>query len=451
MDDFDVVVVGAGPAGLSTARALHRNGLRVKVLEARDRVGGRVRSLRLSEGGHVELGAQWLAQKGQVRLRRLVRELQFKPLKNFSEGKSVYNSKGRTRIVEPDYLPLSFLEKLDVMRLVWLIERLAKKTSGRPNPKLVAVLDSLTISDWLNEKSWFSAAAAFLLSLVEQGLCASPEKVSVFELCRMTEGIGSFDRLQTADTYYFEEGLQSVFEAMAGGLGGAVSLNEPVTRIVDDGTMVTVHTSSRSYRTRRVVVALPPQVVAGVVFDPPLDPQRRSVLRNIESGRIVKVIAVFEDKFWRARGFSGMIQSPDAPFDFVVDSSHPRSKGGILVGLATGARAEALERFSAEEKKALFLEYLKKSFQGEPSSCIGFHTHDWNKDPFSLGGYSSRRAIGDWARAPDALSACSGRVHFAGTETANEWRGYIEGALESGERVVAEVIKALEADAPGAR
>ncbi len=450
MDNFDVVIVGAGAAGLSAARALRKQGMRIKVLEARDRVGGRVQSQQLLNGGYVELGAQWLALKGQLRLERLVQEFRLKPLRNFSEGKSLFNAKGRRQITGPNDVPLNFFEKIDAQQLVWRVQCVSKKIRENSNPELANVLDNVSVSDWIYERSWFPAAAAFLLSGAEQGLCISPKKVSMFELCKLIAGLGSFERFEAADTYFFEEGLQSVFESMASELGELVSLNQPVSRIVDDGAMATVHTPSHSFRTRRVIVALPPQLIANIQLVPPLDPQRRGVLERVERGHIVKLIAVFEERSWRAKGLNGMILSPDAAFDFVVDSSHPSSKRGILVGLATSARAQALGNLQLSEKRSLFLDYLEKSFDAKLGPCSEFYSHDWNNDPLSLGGYSSRRAIGDWARSPGALSASSGRLHFAGTETANEWRGYIEGALESSERVVAEVVNALAADKNGA-
>ncbi|MCA2959704.1 MAG: FAD-dependent oxidoreductase [Silvanigrellales bacterium] len=449
----DVVIVGAGPAGLTAARILCQRGLKVKVLEARDRVGGRVKSVALPGGGHVELGAQWLAQKGQVRLERLIKEHGIVQLTNPRSGKNLYFSEGNARRVARDFVPLSLLRQIAATLLVWRIERLAGSVLSASNESLFRELDSVSVAEWVSRASLSRRASAYLLDGLEQGLCTPSSRVSMTEGLKLISGMGALRNLESADAFFFEEGLQSVFNRMAGELGDVVCLGQIVDALAADVDKVTVHSrgvgQNETVHSRRVVIAVPPQVMRGIRMDPPLESFRTQALLNFELGSVVKVVAVFERRSWRERGLSGEISSPDAPFDYVIDSSHPSSDRGILVGLATSRRGQALEGLNMEMLKSAFLRHLELCFGDSPGPCIAFHSHDWNGDPFSLGGYSSRRGMGYWARTGDSLFAPFGRIHFAGTETAHAWRGYIEGALESGERVAQEVLVALSRENRG--
>ena len=151
------------------------------------------------------------------------------------------------------------------------------------------------------------------------------------------------------------------------------------------------------------------------------------------------MIAIYSSPWWRKSGFSGLINSSDELINLVIDSSDTKTSQGILVGLSTGTNAAKLNLLTENEKELLFKNIVHKAFN-KNEVIENFFVHDWVNDPFSLGGYSLHYNLGYSLKAEELFNQPYESIHFAGTDTANEWRGYIEGALESAERVVREII-----------
>ena len=247
------------------------------------------------------------------------------------------------------------------------------------------------------------------------------------------------EKLEEADKYYFAEGIQSIFQRIADTVDNKLVLNSPVISIEHTDNQAIIQTPQNKYICRQLILAIPPQLIGKISITPTLPQQYLSALNGLQTGKVVKMIGVYKNAWWKEHNLNGKIMSPDGTIDFVIDSSHPDSPVGILVGLVGGRRAESINQLNNVSKQELFESFVQKAFGGS-EKLQEFYTYDWISDPYSLGGFCSRRGLGGWVESQDVFSRSFGSIHFAGTETATSWRGYIEGALESAERAVQEIL-----------
>jgi monoamine oxidase len=441
---FDAIVIGGGLAGLSAARRLKAAGASVLLLEARSRIGGRVHSQRLDIGHTIDLGAQFIGD-AQRRISALVDEVGLTRVSPNSVGDNVFlMSPGAEPVLKQgDGLPLSLIGQFDALVAMWRLDsRLQSFRAG------IEGLDAMAASQFVPEMFFTQKTTDFFAGFIEGEMCASLDEFSAYELLDQVASTGGPEGERESAQWYLAEGTQPLAHHLASGLADSLVLNSPVTTIEQHGEWVTANATTGVYRGRNLIVALPPQLYGSVGLLPLLPEERRRVIADYKHGHVIKTLLVFESPWWRGLGASGRGLSAGSIFNAVVDSSPADGSVGILVLFATAASAHALGRMTAEaDRIAKAVEWLKTLSGHNVPEPIAARSIDWNADPCSLGGYASRRAIGGWRAVPD-LFAPVRKVHFAGTETATEWRSFMEGALQSAERAAEAVLAEL---APGGR
>jgi len=438
---YDVVVVGAGAAGVNAAEILVKQGYTVCIVEARDRIGGRLKSVKTRSGVFVELGGQWLAMKGQKRLQALVRKYEYEHFVNPSAGYSFSEDLHGIKKIAEGSVPLSFLGKIDSLRFRYYLSRKIKDVNLKTIEKHKE-LDQIDLKSWLKDKLWTEDSRNYWTILIEQAICSETSKVSVLEALLNLSTVGDFDLLEKADHYYFNKGLSNLFSKIVKDNDIEVRYNSEITHINQDQDSITLRGSFGEVRSKFALVAVPPQVFSRISFEPKLSEDLEKVTKSFQQGNVVKVVAFYKEPWWRDLGNSGLIQSQVGPFDFIVDSSYSHLQEGVLVGLAVSTYAKELENLSDSEIKQKFIEQVNRTHQASHQP-IEIHCMNWIKEKYSLGGYSSRRKIGDWSLYGDILAQPQARIYFAGTESARQWRGYVEGALESGERQADNILRQL--------
>ena len=442
---FDVVVIGAGLAGLYAARKLKRAGVSVAVLEARSRVGGRVHSERVNDHLTIDLGAQFIGDS-QRRLSALVDEIGLTRVSPYTRGKTAFVTKPGARPVlkSGDDVPLSLIAKLDAAIAMWRVNRRLK--SFRTD---LTSLDSISAAQFVQSMTFLKSPADFLTHYGESEMCTSLTGISAYELLDQLSATGGFDGEQRSAQWYLAEGAGGIAEYLAAELGDSLVLNSSINHIEQTESSVTVTASTGQYHGRYLIVAIPPQLYGTFGLLHHLSPARRAALTNYQHGKVIKNILVFERPWWRDLGVSGRISSPDSFFNSALDTSPADASAGVLVLFATASSAAKLCHVTEERDRiAKALEWLTELSGFPVPPPITARSIDWNSDPLSRGGYASRRALGSWASAPDLFSP-TGRIHFAGTETATEWRSFMEGALESAERAVEGVVKRFNQERRG--
>jgi len=196
-------------------------------------------------------------------------------------------------------------------------------------------------------------------------------------------------------------------------------------------------------RASRVIVAIPPTLAGRIDYDPVLPAARDQLTQRMPQGSVIKCLAVYSEPFWRREGLTGQSLSSDGPLHVTFDASPKSGSPGVLLGFLEGTSARKLADRSTEERRAIVIDNFARVFGARAKNPIHYVDRCWASEPFTRGCYAAYLPPGVWTSYGAALRTPIGRIHWAGTETATRWNGYIEGALQSGERAAAEVLAEL--------
>jgi monoamine oxidase len=442
--EVDVAVVGAGLAGLVAARELTRTGASVRVLEARDRVGGRLLNQPIGDGAVVEIGGQWVGPT-QDRVLGLLDELGIETFPTYDDGKSVLELAGKTRRYAGTIPRVGPLVLADIAIARFRLERLARRVDPERPWDAPAGLDDRTLADWLATGMRTKAAREMLRVAGRTIWGAEPEQLSLLHALFYLRSAGGLDVMldveNGAQQWRIQGGSQRIAEGIAAELGDAVRLGAVVEGIRVDGGAVQVEVrGSEGVRARRVIVAVPAPLRNRIAFEPALPEGSAAVAGATPFGRLIKCAAVYERPFWREAGLSGEALSDIGPTTLTFDNSPPDGKPGVMLGFVGGADAETHVALSDEERRERVLECFARLFGDEALAPRQYVEQDWGAEEWSGGGPTFILPPGAWASAGPGLREPVGPIHWAGSETATQWAGFMDGAVRSGERAAAEVL-----------
>jgi monoamine oxidase len=449
----DVIVAGAGFAGLAAARALVRAGREVIVLEARDRVGGRTLT-EVHGGQHVDLGGQWMGDK-HVRLRTLADELGVPSFPQYATGKKILDrGDGKLRTFKGFMPPLGLWSLIGLGRAISKLEKLAKQVPpGDPMKAPDAhALDAQTLAAYLEENVRTRRARAMVGLAAQMIFAAEPRELSLLYVLAYAQAGEGFQRLCEIERGAQERRFTTGAQSIAGRLAAQVPdlrLEHAVRAVEQDATGVTVHTARGPLRAARAILALPPALLHRIDLGSSLSAARAQLHAQMPMGSVIKCIASYERPFWRTAGYSGEAFSTTGLVRATFDDCSPDGTHAALVAFVVGDRAKELTNVPQEERRKLVLSELGRLHGAAAHRAIAYTDKDWVADEHSAGCYVGIMPPQLLTQTSTALRAPHGRVHFAGTETATHHTGYLEGALESAERVVAEVMAAQLAVAGG--
>jgi monoamine oxidase len=465
--ESDVAIVGAGLAGLVAARRLSSRGVRPLVLEARDRVGGRLLNESIGDGKVVEVGGQWIGPT-QQRIAALAAELRVDTFPTHDKGRHVIEMSGKrvtyagaltdarvglVRDLAPAISPLALV---DFEQARARLDRMAKQVpleAPWTAPK-AARWDGQTFATWVRRNTRTAAARSLFELATEAVWAAEPADVSLLHVLFYTHSGGGFNTLVGtgggAQQDRFHGGSQRIAELLAEALGEEqLRLGAPVRHVEHGEGGVVLHCDSYgggqgalAVRARRAIIAVPPTLAGRISYDPPLPARRDQLTQRMPQGTVIKTMAVYERPFWRDEGLSGQATSDVGPARVVFDNSPPDGSPGVLLGFLEGRLARQWGARPAAERREAILTGHARLFGEQAAKPERFIERIWSEEEWTRGCYGCLMTTGGWTEYGSALRPPIGPLHWAGAETATVWNGYMDGAVQSGERAASEALAA---------
>ncbi len=415
--DVDIVVVGAGFAGLTVASILQRKGVSVVVLEARDRVGGKVEALVDAGGRLVDTGAQFVNDEMSEVLALAA---------NVGAPRANSLHPGRVTTVPP-------------------------QSTGNPWTEAAALLsmlgadhldDSRTITQWVTglavdgvEVS--ASAREAVRSVINGSTCHDSNLIPVSYIAQLNQRTPvHVDELQS----WFPTTLHSLTVHLAASLAGALRLDCPVRAIHLHDASVDVVALDQVWHAREVVIATPPSVYATLGFTPPLPDDITGAAESFAAGTVIKYLLRYPRAFWLDNGCNGTAQFIGPPGLYLADASV--AAAATLVGFVGGTTAVEWARHSQTQRLDAIVHHASVAFGDAASRPTSVLERVWAPDEWGSGGYSNVQTM----HAPQAateLAAGLPLVTFASTELATRFPGYVEGAIVAGQAAAAQVLQSL--------
>jgi monoamine oxidase len=444
--ETDVCVIGAGYAGLTAARRLSQGGREVVVLEARDRVGGRVWTKQTAGGVPIDMGGTFVGPM-QDRLHALTKEMGVALHRTYVTGDTILATGGKVQRYRGDVPRINPVALASAGLVIARLDAMAKKVpvdAPWDAPKATA-WDAQTVHGWLSSTRAPTRTARDLLETTVRALfCCDTSEVSLLDLLFLIRSAGGLKPLMTVEGGYQHEqvvgGAQSIALAMASELGDSLVLNAPVHTVTHREHDVEIRGDDVTVAARELIIAIPPSLAGHLRFDPPLRGDRALLLHQMPAGTEIKTVVVYDEPFWRADGVSGASVAMDSPIEVTLDTSPPSLEVGVLAGYCAGPKARQLALLPESERRQIAIDMFASRFGPKARTPIEYLDMNWADEEWTRGCSMAHFPPGVLTQYGRLLREPIGRIHWAGTETATTSHGTIDGAVRSGERAAEEIL-----------
>ncbi len=445
---YDAVIVGAGLSGLTAARQLSKAGKKILVVEAQDRVGGRTWSRAIGDTDFIDIGGQWIG-KGHNRMYELVAEAGLQTFPTYAKGTNILRLENSNKRYTGDVPPLGIISLLQTQRGLNQFDRMASKILLETpwTSKDAAYLDSISVGQWMEETLSNEKARMLIRRAAEGELCQNIDDISLLQALSSAKATGSLRQAEKVEDGALRDrilgGAQSVSNFLYDQMRGSVKLNCPVSFVHQMEDCTLVGNDEFAVKTKKVIVAVPLPIAKKIKFTPELSMQKQKLIESMKMGTVLKTHAIYNKAFWREEGLSGMMTCLDEMVELTVDNSVPGSEKGIITSLIHADRAKALLQLSDRDRRDFVLKAYAEVFGTKALTPMHYTDYSFTNNPWIGGAYSGYFDKGIYSQFGEYLSKPIGSIHWAGTETSTLFKGFMEGAVLSGERAAQEVLTAL--------
>ncbi|GMQ27812.1 flavin monoamine oxidase family protein [Algoriphagus confluentis] len=449
----EVLIIGGGFSGLAAAKKLHENHISFLLLEARDRLGGRVYT-RQFEGFYLDLGGQWIGPT-QDRMYALCKEYGMEYFETYNQGKNILDLAQRIKTYRGVIPKLGLFA---LVQLAWVMRKIQKMADSvsleapwiHPKSK---EWDSLTLEDFLIQNCTHSQTRQVFQVGCETIFACQLKEISLLHALFYIRSGTSLDCLinikDGAQQHRVKGGMQTLAEKIAERFAKQIRFNYPVSRIQKTNSGYLVSGDGFELDCKQIILAVPPPLLSNIQFSPRLSFEKSELLKNYPMGRVGKCFMIYDRPFWRAMGFSGQALSDEStPFQTFFDCSPADASRGIIMGFTIGGRADSFFALGKKERKEKLEAVLIRYFGEKAKKSIQYEDFTMTDESWSQGCYAGLMPKGAWTAWQDAYRKSEGNIHFAGTEAAERWHGYIEGAVISGEAAAEKCLMEVQTNNP---
>ncbi|TVP45316.1 MAG: FAD-dependent oxidoreductase [Mongoliibacter sp.] len=445
----DVIIIGAGFSGLAAAKTLHAQHISFVLLEARDRIGGRVYTKRFENGKYLDFGGQWIGP-GQDKMYALCEEYGIEIYETYNQGRHILDLNGKIKKYK------GLIPRLDIFSLLnldWLmrkLESMAKEiTSSSPwNHPKASTWDQLNLEDFIRKHSYTKTCRKVINIALETVFASKLKEISLLHALfyfKSGRNLNTLINIQDgAQQHRIVGGMQGLAEKITAPFQEHIYYNHAVKEVRSFDNEIWVRGDGFELKAKKLIMAIPPPLARDIQFHPQLAASKSGLLQKLEMGTVGKCFMVYKEPFWRKEGFSGQaFADENSPFQSIFDSSPKDGEYGVILAFTIADRAEQFFKKTKKEREKSLLDKLVDYFGEKAASPLFYEDFTMTDEKWSKGCYAALYPTNAWTKYEDALSMGENSVFWAGTEASPEWYGYIEGAVRSGETAARNVISSL--------
>lgn len=435
----DILIVGAGFAGIAAAKKLQAANKDFVLIEARDRIGGRTLTETLECGVTVDLGAKW-AGPTQHLLWEWIRETETEFYETYDSGKNLLKFGDKISSYT------GVIPKIDPISLVDLgiaIEKINKLSKGISlespwNHPKAKEYDSMTLATWMDKNIWTKKARHLFEIGIQTVFAAEASEISLLFALFYFQSGDNMDTLISikngAQQTILKGGMQGLAKKIAAPWIDKILFNQALGKISQHETGLIAETDHLKIEAKKCILALAPALMHQIQFEPALPQQKAQLYQRMPMGAAMKCYCIYPTPFWRDLGLSGQIVSDQFPVKVTFDVGHSAADKGVMLVFVEGNDARNFIDLAPKVREKWVLDRLVKVFGEQAAHPLEYIDKCWTEEEFSRGCYTGLMGPNTMTQFGQHLRTPFMHLHFAGTETATRWNGYLDGAISSGYR-----------------